>query len=147
METAKQTPLQPQALNDDTFIAQFENQTLLLAHFNHIGHLRLAWLYLERYPLEQAINRVCGGIKVYAKSLGASSKFHFTITDAIVRIMFVRMQAQTYWLAFLDDNTDLVENAKAVVGQYYSQAVLGSEQARLRVIEPDIKAIVTLLPL
>ncbi len=90
--TAKQTPTQPQALNDATFIAQFENQTLSSAHFNHIGHLRLAWLYLERYPLEQAISLVCGGIKAYAESLGASTKFHFTITNAIVRIMAMRMQ-------------------------------------------------------
>ncbi len=34
-----------------------------------------------------------------------------------------------------------------VIGQYYSKEVLGSDQARLRVIEPDVKAIVTPLPL
>ncbi len=103
--------------------------------------MRLAWLYLERYPLEQAISQVCGGIKVYAESLGAATKFHFTITDAIVRIMAARLQAQPSWQAFLDDNADLVVNAMAVIGQHYSKDLLGSEQARLSVIEPDLKAI------
>lgn len=128
-------------LSDNTFIEQFENQTLPPQHFDHLGHLRIAWLYLNRYSLEQAISRVCGGIKTYAESLGASTKFHFTITDAIVRIMAVRMKPHQDRSAFLAANADLVDSAVTVLHQYYSKELLFSEQARQRVMAPDLKAI------
>jgi hypothetical protein len=46
-------------LNDTEFLFQFENQTLDMRHFNHMGHLRLAWLYLSRYDVDTAVKLVC----------------------------------------------------------------------------------------
>ena len=130
-------------LSDELFLMQFENQTLSPVHFSHIGHLRLAWLYLNHYDVETAAQRTCTGIKRYAESLGAHTKFHLTITDSLVRIMAGRVnQSQaTSWLAFLADNQDLVDDAIAVLLLYFSRDVLFSESARTTLAAPDIQPI------
>lgn len=132
------------ALNDQAFIEQFEALTLPATEFSHLGHLRIAWLYLRQYPQTLAIEKTCSGIKTYAESLGAKDKFHLTLTDALVRIMAIRMKEQTGedWQAFTDENPDLVSDALAVLAQYYSQAQLWSERARTRLVAPDLKPIV-----
>lgn len=77
-------------LSDEDFFSQFEALTLDPVHFTHLGHLRLGWLYLERYDTASAIDRACKGIKAYAESLGASTKFNLTMTNAFIRIIAAR---------------------------------------------------------
>lgn len=127
-------------LPDQAFIEQFENQTLAPEHFNHYGHLRLAWLYLQHHPLQQAIEKVTSGISAYASSLGAKDKFQHTLTEAIVRIMALRMKpGNTETLeAYLVQNRDLLNDIGAVVGAYYSPELLNSKQARTEFVSPDL---------
>jgi hypothetical protein len=128
-------------LNDTEFLFQFENQTLDMRHFNHMGHLRLAWLYLSRYDVDSAVKLVCSSIQAYATSLGASRKFHLTITNALVRIMAKRrdnMQKKE-WELFLLENQDLVNDAISVLDQHFSKGLLFSEQARTTLVQPDKK--------
>jgi hypothetical protein len=128
-------------LNDTEFLFQFENQTLDMRHFNHMGHLRLAWLYLSRYDVDTAVKLVCSRIQAYATSLGASRKFHLTITNALVRIMAKRrdnMQKKE-WELFLLENQDLVNDAISVLDQHFSKGLLFSEQARTTLVQPDKK--------
>jgi len=130
-------------ISDDKFLEHFENQTLPLDLFDHRGHLRLAWLYLPKYPLLIAIDKVTTGIKVYANSLGATDKFQHTLTEAIVRIMAIRMKngdADTLE-EYLTDNQDLVEDMPAVVATHYSYDLLNSERARTEFVSPDLAEI------
>ena len=130
-------------LNDQVFLQQFEQLELDPQYFNHLGHLRLAWIYLGRFPLDTAIERTCTGIKAYAESLGAHDKFNHTITDAIVRIIDKRRQRMTNpdWPEFLNKNPDIVEDALAVLDQYYSRDILFGERARHGLVQPDRQAI------
>lgn len=128
------------ALSDKTFIEQFENKTLNPDLLNHYGHLRMAWLYLQSYPLQQAVDKVTSGISAYALSLGATDKFQHTLTEAIVRIMAIRMKqddADTLE-SYLANNLDLVDDIRSVVGTYYSDALLNSERARSEFVSPDL---------
>lgn len=131
-------------ISDDKFIEQFENQTLPPNLFDHYGHLRLAWLYLRKYPLPKAIDKVTTGIKAYANSLGATNKFQHTLTEAIVRIMAIRMgkgNADTLE-TYLAANRDLVDDIWAVVGSHYSHDLLNSERARAEFVNPDLTALI-----
>lgn len=127
-------------INDSEFLKQFENQTLAPTYFNHAGHLRLAWLYLNENKLEVAVNKVTNGISSYATSLGATDKFQHTFTEAIVRIMGKRLEAGQFsdLPSFLSSNKDLVEDIWAVVGQYYSKDKLNSDIAKSEYVEPDL---------
>ena len=126
---------------DDAFLDAFENCSLPESEFDHRGHLRLAWLYLERYSLDEAIQRTSDGIRNYAASLGAHGKFHRTLTEAIVRIMHGRKQVSSIHDldGFLAGNPDLIENMKEVVNSHYSEARLFSDEARAVYLPPDLR--------
>ena len=128
-------------LEDDVFLSEFESLELSPDHFDHLGHLRLAWLYLRRHPMEQAVEKVASGIKAYASSLGATDKFQHTLTEAIVRIMASRpgIRSVQSLEAYLGANKDLVDNIWGVVNQYYSKELLQSRTARERFVEPDLQ--------
>lgn len=127
------------SLPDVDFIAQFEQKILPSEDFNHIGHIRLAWLYLQQHELTDAIVKTTTGIQAYAIHLGAKDKFHHTITEALVHIIYNRSlkQANTHFSDFLLANQDLVNDAKAVIQQYYSAEVLTSIEAKKYFVKPD----------
>lgn len=126
-------------LSDEHFLAQFADKSLPPEQFTHIGHLRLAWLHLRQNSLEHVVNELTNGIDAYATNLGAAEKFHFTITEALLRVMNYRMslQSQTDFDSFLKANTDLQQNALAVLYQYYSEERLHSLEAKQKFIAPD----------
>jgi len=121
------------------FIQQFEAHSLPPEEFDHRGHLYLAWLYLRRYSLDQAINKVTQGIADYAASLGAKDKFQHTLTEAVVRIMAVRMahNPELTFAAFIEHNRDLLEDMIGVIAVHYSEERLVSVAARSTYLAPD----------
>ncbi|MGI9286801.1 MAG: hypothetical protein ACR2P1_15545 [Pseudomonadales bacterium] len=129
------------SLSDNVFLHQFEEMTLPAEEFTHRGHLRLAWLYLNRYGLQVAIEKTTNGIRAYAASMGATDKFHHTLTEAIVRIMFSRLQRNRTknFDTYLLTNQDLVENISDVVHSHYSENHLNSTTAKRGFVAPDVK--------
>jgi len=127
-----------QLLTDKTFITQFENLTLDPEYFNHYGHIRLAYLYLKQYTLEQSIDKTCLGIKSYASALGAEDKFHQTITEILVRIINLRMLqiGKQTWQIFHENNHDLFDDSLKVLKCYYSEQVLFSDKAKRTFVLP-----------
>ena len=127
-------------MTDQEFMTQFEGLTLHPQHFNHRGHLRLAWLYLMQYPLEVAIEKTAVGIKNYATHLGATGKYHHTLTVAIVRVMNGRIHKSPSptFAQFLDENPDLLNKLPQLLQQHYSHDLLYSKQAKSEYVEPDL---------
>lgn len=127
-------------LDDDTYLALFERRELGPEHFDHRGHLYMAWLHLTRYGLEEANRRVCDGIRDLAVGFGVPEKYHRTLSEALMRIMAGRLDeapAGEGFEAFLDRNPDLVRDARAVLERHYSPARLDSDIARAGWVEPD----------
>lgn len=133
------TTVNIESLDDKAFLEQFENLTLDSIHFSHTGHLRCAWLYLSSNDLDTALRLICSGIKAYAESLGSTTKFNLTLTDAFVRIMAKRMKQTEApdWQSFLDHNDDLVSDALSVLSEHFSKELLFSETARTSLVKPD----------
>ena len=131
--------LEIEPITNKEFVQRFENQTLAPEYFDHLGHIRLARLYLLEYELDQAISQISQGIQDYARSLGAADKFHLTITDAIMRIINKRLAGNETddWESFLDKNSDIVEDSLSVLYQYYSEDVLMSDKAKRTLVLPD----------
>lgn len=76
-------------------------------------------------------------------SLGASEKFHHTLTEALLRIMASRKtegQHKTFE-AFLEDNQDIVKDARAVIAKHYSEECLAMVAAKESFVHPDKLAI------
>ena len=127
-------------LSDREFATQFENLKLDPVHFNHVGHLRICWLYLHQYELQTAINHTCNGIQSYATSLGATGKFHRTITEFLVRLINSRINgsANDCFDVFLEQNRDLVDDAQQILTMHYSKSILAGDAARVNYIQPDL---------
>jgi len=75
------------SLSDDALIAGFEAGTLPAASFDHVAHVRVAWVYLGRLPPEVALLRICAGIRQLATRVGHPGKYHATITWAYVALV------------------------------------------------------------
>ena len=127
-------------LDDQTFISQFEACTLDPTHFDHLGHIRLGWLYATQNALPEAIIKTCDGIRRYAGSLGAHDKFHYTLTEAFVRLIALRQEKNpaTSFDQFLEQNADLVDNALALIHQHYSEGLLETDDAKTHSVAPDL---------
>lgn len=121
---------------DSEFIRAFETCTLPPEQFPHRAHVRLAWLYLrEGTPLD-ALTRFVEGLKRYAGSLGASTKYHETTTWAYLFLIHERMTrgaAETFD-EFAAANDDLFNG---ILEKYYRRETLASDLARHTFVMPD----------
>jgi hypothetical protein len=96
-------------IDDRALIAGFRDGTL--AQLPHVDHVRLAWLYLEAYPPDQARARFAADLQRYAAARGAPGKY----SDAITRAWMAQIEerrrgpgAATTWAAFAAANPDLL---------------------------------------
>jgi hypothetical protein len=118
------------------FVEQFETCTLPPAQFHHRNHVRLAWIFLEEMPLLDALARFRTSLQRYAASLGASAKYHETITFAFLFLIHERMQREPSGTfdEFADANPDLFG---PVLSRYYTEEALASDFARRVFVLPD----------
>jgi hypothetical protein len=126
--------------NERTYLRQFEQRTLGPESFDHRGHLYMAWAHLCVYEFDDANTRVCEGVRELATKFGASDKFNWTLTEALMRIMSGRMRdcPECSFDEFLEMNPDLLDDANGLLLRHYSEEVLGSPEARKMWVEPDI---------
>jgi hypothetical protein len=127
-------------LEDEDFIAQFENCTLPGENFHHQDHVRLAWLYLCRYSLIDALIRFSEGLKRFAVSKGKASLYHETITIAYIFLIHERIKRSgtgQSWQEFADGNNDLMDWKNNVLKVFYREETLFSDFARNVFVFPD----------
>lgn len=123
-------------MRDRDFVEAFENCTLPSAEFPHRAHVRLAWLYLREGSLLDALPRFVEGLKRYAGSLGASGKYHETVTWAYIFLIHERMARAEHptFDEFAAANDDLFNG---ILEQYYRRETLSSALARRTFLLPD----------
>ncbi len=124
-------------MRDREFIQAFESCTLPPDQFPHRAHVRLAWLYLRDGSLLEALPRFVEGLKRYAGSLGASGKYHETVTWAYMFLIHERMARADYptFDEFAAANHDLFNG---VLEKYYRRETLSSDLARRTFVMPDV---------
>jgi hypothetical protein len=129
----------PTSMSDDEFLGRFLDSTIPAAGFDHRGHLRAAWLLLQRRPLEEAVAATCDAIARLAARLDVPAKYNHTLTEALVRLMAHRGGADRTlgWQDFVARNADLVRDARGLLARHYSEDLLHSPGARERFIAPD----------
>lgn len=129
----------PKQMSNAQFLAAFLDASMPAAGFDHHGHLRAAWLLLQREPLERAVRDTCEAIARLAARLGVPGKYHRTLSEALVRLMAEGGGADPAlsWDGFLAANGELVNDACAVLARYYSPSLLNSPAAREHFLPPD----------
>ncbi|NNF74656.1 MAG: hypothetical protein HKN00_05695 [Flavobacteriaceae bacterium] len=126
-------------LTDSEFEQSFENRSLDPRLFNHEAHLRLAWIHITKYGLEQAIVNLSEQIYNFAYNLGAKDKFNTTVTLAAVRAVyhFMLKAESKNFRDFINEFPQLKNNFKGLSAQHYDINIFDSELARSSFLEPD----------
>jgi hypothetical protein len=125
-------------MTDDDFLAAFETATFARPEWTHEAHVRMARLYLLRFPFADALEKVRGGIRKLNAALGGPpDAYHDTITVAFVRIIADRLDAGEPYDAFRDRNPDLFDRTLPAVLRFYTKEHLYTAEARRAFVEPD----------
>ena len=134
-----QAPDAPE-LDDEALWRAFHDQTLPAAQWTHAAHLRIAWLHVARYELDEAHLRMRIGIVRLNAAHGMVETpergYHETLTRvwlALVRAARRRDPARAS--TSLASDPDLGRSAPLA---FYSRARLFSLEARAVFVLPDV---------
>lgn len=130
-------------MDDETFLRQVESATWPLRHWRHREHVKVAYLYLCRYPFSVALDRMRRTIVAYNAAHqvpdNPTSGFHETITEGWMRLVYLTLceygpgdSAE----AFLNKHTQLLSTRALLI--FYSRDRIMSAEAKRRFIEPDL---------
>jgi len=127
-------------LNDEEFERQFANCTLNELIFSHEAHLRLGWIYLQKYGLDMAISNICDQLQNYVKAVGQEDKYNKTLTIAAVKAVYHFMQKSqaTNFKDFIRECSRLKYNFRELMGTHYKLDIYNSAKAKKEFIEPDL---------
>jgi hypothetical protein len=130
-------------MTDDEHLRRFEDHSLPRGEWNHHAHLRIAYLYLTRYPYAQAVARMRAGVRAYNAAHGIVDSpmggYHETLTCAWLQIVAATLHHDgpgTSADAFLAAQTHLGD--KHALLRFYSRERLWSPAARVAFIAPDL---------
>ena len=127
-------------IDDDALWSAFQDRTLGSAQWTHAAHLRVAWLHLARYELDEAHLRMRVGIIRLNAAHGlvetAERGYHETLTRVwLVLVAAARRRASGPDSTHLLAQPGLDRDAPL---SYYSRARLFSIAARARFVPPDL---------
>lgn len=127
-------------MTDEQFATAFSDCSLPPESFNHEGHLRLAWIHLEKSDLESAIKTVCNQIAAYANYQGATDKYHHTLSIAAVHIVhhFMGKSQSAHFTGFINEFPPLKTDFKSLISSHYGFDIFSSSQAKTEYIAPDL---------
>ncbi len=127
-------------LTDNQFEIRFQNLTLNPALFSHEAHIRLAWIHINRYGLDQAIENICTQIKAFATFHGDADKYNHTVTIAAVRAVYhfmLKVDIDSF-SDFITIQPRLKTSFKQLIESHYSSNIFASLQAKKAYLEPDL---------
>jgi hypothetical protein len=129
--------------DDETFLEQFEAGTWPLESMHHREHVKLAYLYLCRYPLDAATARIRSSIQAFNAAHnvpeGMDRGYHETMTQAWMHLIHCTLEEfgpAENSDAFVDKHTQLL--SKRALLFFYSRDHIMSAEAKQRFVEPDL---------
>ena len=126
-------------LNDAQFEEEFSSCKLSPELFTHEAHIRLAWIHINKYGLDLAIENVTTQLKDYVRTLGSEDKYNATVTVAALKAVnhFILKSGKYEFEMFIRENPELLNNFKGLLSTHYSFNIFESEKAKANFLEPD----------
>jgi hypothetical protein len=125
-----------ETMNDQEFLHAFEQGHV--HPFAHRDHIRMAWLYLRAHDEATALHHIRYGITHLAAKLGATGKYHETLTVFWAKAVRATMTTEIVEFEEFEAQNQQLFSA-GYVKQFYSDALLWSEKARREWVEPDLQ--------
>ena len=126
-------------MDNADLLAAFENITLGAGQFNHENHIRLAWIYLQRFSLPEAMLRMREGLLRFTGHHGVTQKYNETLTCAYMVLIAERIAHDPGldWPLFRQANPQLFTPWQQFLTAWYHLETLQSERARTLFLLPD----------
>ncbi|MEO7386401.1 MAG: hypothetical protein ABIX37_05655 [Gammaproteobacteria bacterium] len=127
---------------DIGFRVAFEAGHIPPSEFNHLGHLRLAYVYLVEGGIEQGERQMREALLAFvAANHVPASNFHVTLTRAwLLAVWHFMNRRESYSFAEFAANSAPLLDSKVML-THYSAETLYSAVARATFVEPDLEAI------
>ena len=130
------------------FVRLFEEGKWPTNRWHHYEHLVMAVWYIDRYPLQEAIEKIRSGILRHNEANGIlqteDDGYHETVTIFLARFIAKKLDS-------VDSEMDLTQKIekiksccsdfKSKILEYYSQEKIQSWDARTQWVSPDLKAL------
>ena len=130
-------------MDDELFLRQFESCSLPLTSWHHREHVKVAYLYLRKYPLQIAGDRMGEGIRTLNNKHqvveGPTSGYHETMTQAWLRLIACTMAvygSRNSADDFFDFHPQLSQ--KKALRFFYSPERLLLPEAKTHFLQPDL---------
>jgi hypothetical protein len=125
-------------------MSDFEEGRLPAGSFHHAEHVRMAFVYLRRFPPLEALDRFYKALERMAAANAKPDRYHETMTWSFVFLIRERIERRVRetgrppnWYEFAAENLDLLRWNDHALKKYYSDEALNSELARRVFILPD----------
>ncbi len=126
--------------SDAEFEQQFITCALHPANFSHEAHLRLAWININKYGIEQAEQNICSQLQKFVEFVGAKDKYNLTLTIAAIKAVY------HFWLKsnadnfkdFITEFPRLKYSFKELMASHYGFDIYNSDKAKTEYLEPDL---------
>jgi transketolase len=130
-------------ISDEDFLAQFESTAWPLETWHHRQHIKVAYLYLRKYPFSQALARIREKIKAFnaAKKVPESltGGYHDTMTQAWMHLVYFTLceyGTATDADAFYEQHPQLW--GMKALRFYYTKERFLTHEAKTQFVTPDI---------
>jgi len=130
-------------MDDAVLLTEFEECTLPLELWTHRAHLRVGYMYVRKYGLDAAVERMRSGIQRFNAAgqipEAIDRGYHETVTQAWLRLISTYLADESSDQcseSFLDAHPDLGD--KRVLLQFYSRERIMSWEAKRGFVEPDL---------
>jgi hypothetical protein len=136
----RKTKHKKQAMNDSEWMEAFERCTLPIGTFHHAEHVRMAFLYVQKFAPLEALARFSSDLTRFATAHAKSNLYNETITWAfllLVRERLARGKSGRTWAEFAASNADLLRWDENILKKYYRPETLTSELAKNVFLFPD----------
>ena len=129
---------------DRLFKNSVEDCSISVANFDHRAHLRLAYIYLVNNNTEDSNQLVRQALCALLRhnNIAPSDKYHETLTAAWLLAVnhFMNITPTTQSAdQFIDKNPKMLDSK--IMLTHYSEALLFSDEAKNKFVEPDIDPI------
>ena len=127
-------------MRDSRWMEAFESCTLPNDSFHHRDHVKMAFLYLQKYKPLEALSHFSSALARFAAAHGKPNVYNETITWAfllLIRERLARSSSQQTWSEFSATNADLLRRDDKILEKYYRPETLTSELAKSVFLFPD----------
>jgi hypothetical protein len=119
---------------------EFSTCSLEPAIFSHEAHLRLAWIHINNYGIDRAIENITEQLQNFVTSLGAGDKYNKTVTISAIRAVyhFMLKSSTDTFQDFIAENPRLKNNFRELLSHHYTSDIFKSEEAKKEYLEPEL---------